>query len=85
MSRIGDQLTLALDDVRLQRVVEPWEGRSPRELTAAYERFILKAQAVKNMGDVYDGEQFDLWLPAKKAPRVSRWAPSLLPLPRRVK
>jgi len=42
--RIGEQLALRLDDVRLKRVVqEPWNGVSPRELTKAFQTFKLSA------------------------------------------
>ena len=41
-SRVGEQLTLSLDDVRSQSL-EPWEGRSPRELTKAWKTFKLSA------------------------------------------
>ena len=41
---VGSQLELELDDTLLEGlVVEPWGGRSPRELTAAFERFSLGA------------------------------------------
>ena len=43
-SRKGEQLVLSLDDVRLRRVVDPWDGQSPRVLTAAYKRFSFKTQ-----------------------------------------
>ncbi len=81
----GDQLELALDDVRLRSSGRPWGGRSPRELTSAYKRFILQPRAEKSVSDfVSDENQLDLWLAIKKAPRVLlyRGAPSLLPLPR---
>ncbi len=77
MSRIGEQLELRFPgEVEPSRV--PWGGVSPRELTAAYKRSILKAQAVKSMGDDFDVDQYDLWLPIKKAPRVCRGAPLLV-------
>ena len=41
--RIGEQYVLALDDVRLKRAVEPWEGTSPRALTKAAKMFKLSA------------------------------------------
>ncbi len=80
--REGEQLDLFVSKgVVLARV--PWAGQSPRVLTASYRQFILKAQAVKSVSDFVDPGQYDLWLPKKKAPRVNRGAPSLLPLPRR--
>ena len=38
--RVGDQYELVLDDVRS---VVPWEGKSPRELTRAFQTFSLGA------------------------------------------
>ena len=70
---ISDQLALALDDVRLKT---PWGGASPRELTAAYLRFTLKAQAAKSMSDFVDPEQCDLFA-QKKAPWIYQGAPLL--------
>ncbi len=58
----------------------PWEGRSPRALTRGRKRFIFEAQAWKSVGEAVDPEQYDLWLPIKKAPRIYRGAPLLLPL-----
>jgi len=50
-------------------------------LTAAYERFTLKAQADKSViANDCDENQFDLWLPVKKAPWKYQGAPSLVPL-----
>ena len=78
--RIGDQLELRLPGlVDLSR--EPWEGRSPRGLTRVALSTIFKAQAEKSTGDfVRDENQYDLWLPVKKAPRKYRGAPLLLAL-----
>ncbi len=76
-TRPSVQLELSLDDVRLQRVVAPWKGVSPRVLTRAYERFTLKAQAAKNTSGCVDPDQYDLWLPAKKAPWIYQGAPLL--------
>ncbi len=57
----------------------PWGGRSPRGLTRVALSLIFKAQAEKNVSDVYvDPAQYDLWLTAKKAPRKYRGAPLLL-------
>jgi len=79
-SRVGEQLVLSLDDVRLQRVVEPWDGRSPRVLTAAYERFTLKAQAAKKRERFASCGQLELWPTEEEGPPVYRGAPLLLPL-----
>jgi len=81
--REGDQLELwTARELGLHRV--PWEGQSPRVLTACYKRFIFKARAAKSMSEFVNPDQGDLWLPMKNAPRVvSRGAPSLLPLPKR--
>ena len=79
-SRVGDQLELALDDVRLQRRVAPWGGRSPRELTRAHRRFTLKAQAAKSMGDVFrDVAQLALF-ELVEGPPLYRGAPLLFEL-----
>ena len=72
----GRQLELALDD---ELVVVPWGGGSPRELTAAYERFILQPRAEKSVSDCDQLDMFDLRLPAKKGPSVYRGAPLLVP------
>ncbi len=56
----------------------PWEGRSPRELTEGYKRFTLKAQAAKSVSGPKDSDQYDLWLPMKKAPWKYQGAPLLL-------
>ena len=55
----------------------PWGGRSPRVLTAGYARFTLKAQAAKSTSDSVDPEQYDFWLPIKKAPWIYQGAPLL--------
>ena len=87
-SSSSDQLVLSLDDVRLQRVVIPWGGQSPRVLTAAYVRFKLPAQGGGHEVDPRQVEMFAEFgrvpIRKEKAPRGrSRGAPSLLPLPRR--
>ena len=56
---------------------EPWGGRSPRVLTAAYARFILKAQVAKSVSDFVDAEQYDFWRRMKKAPWIYQGAPLL--------
>jgi len=55
----------------------PWEGRSPRALTRGSKMFTLKAQAAKSVSDFVDDDQFDLWLPVKKAPWEYQGAPLL--------
>jgi len=84
-SRIGDQLTLpGFEAVVVGASKLPWGGRSPRALTRGYKRFILKPRAKKSVSDfVSDENQYDLWLPVKKAPFVYDGAPSLLPLDHR--
>jgi len=78
VSRVGEQLALSLDDVRLQI---PWNGVSPRVLTAAYARFTLKAQAAKSTSDLFsDGAQLDLLERQKDRPLYEGAVP-LLPLP----
>ncbi len=58
----------------------PWSGRSPRELTRVANSAIFKAQAGKSTSDfVRDENQYDLWLPVKKAPPVYGGAPLLIP------
>ena len=42
-SRVGEQLELVLLDKRLKRVVRPWGGRSPRDLTRSSRMFKLGA------------------------------------------
>ncbi len=59
---------------------EPWEGVAPRVLTAGYLKGIFKAQAEKSVSDFVDPNQYDLWLPVKKAPWKYQGAPSLRPL-----
>ncbi len=76
-SRVGDQLYFegfeGPEDLRA-----PWANRSPRELTASYKMFILKAQAGKSASGCVDPEQCDLWLPRKKRPFVYDGAPLLV-------
>ena len=58
VSRIGEQLVLSLDDVRLKI---SWDGRSPRGLTRACNNVIFKAQAAKSVSDfAIDPRQLDL-------------------------
>jgi len=59
---------------------EPWGGVSPRGLTRSYKRFNLPAWAEKRMVVYVDPEQYDLWLPMKRAPSEYFGAPLLLPL-----
>jgi len=87
MLRKGEQLVLSLDDVRLQRVVVPWDGRSPRVLTKAYARYILKAQGGGREVDPRQFEMFEMFgrvpVREKRAPGLLTGAPSLRPLPKR--
>jgi len=77
-SRTGDQLELALDDVRLQLVVEPWGGLSPRALTRGYERFNLKAQAAKSVSEFVSCDQLEFWPAQIEGPPVYLGAPLLI-------
>ena len=70
------QLELELGD---RRVRIPWEGTLPRALTRCAQSFIFKAQAAKGRPQINSGDQFDMWLPTKKAPQLYRGAPLLLP------
>jgi len=80
-SRIGEQLELRLPGMLCMHEM-PWGGRSPRELTAAYKRVTLKAQAAKSTSDfVSDPRQLDLWLTKEKAPEIYSGAPLLRVLP----
>ena len=56
---------------------DPWEGVSPRELTAAYKQFTLKAQAEKNTSG---GDRADVRykLPEAKKRLPEKGAPLLL-------
>ena len=83
MLREGEQLVLSLDDFRLQRVRVPWGGRSPRVLTAAYERFKLKAQGGGREVDIRQVEMFAEFgrVPVGKERAPYRGAPSLRRLP----
>jgi len=74
----SDQLVLALDDVRLKRAVEPWGGRSPRELTRGYESFIFRRKAGKSVSELVSGDQLELWPSDEEGPPVYRGAPLLL-------
>ncbi len=81
-SRVGDQLELWGDDERVPKGEVPWGGQSPRELTRGYalgldKGFILKTQGAKSVGDDGACEQYDLWLPIKKAPWKYQGAPLL--------
>ena len=59
-SRVGDQFELALDDVRLKCSPEPWEGRSPRDLTRVALSGIFKARAGR-LTDFIRFGQYDLF------------------------
>ena len=68
---VGSQLWLWPEEV--------WQGVSPRALTAGYVLNIFKAWPQKSVSDFVDSDQYDLWLPAKKAPWVYQGAPLLVP------
>ena len=82
--RVGEQLGLSLDDVRLKRRVELWGGVSPRVLTRSYNRFTLKAQGGGHGVDFRQVEMFRQFgrVPIRKK-RNSAFggAPTLQPLP----
>ncbi len=74
----GDLRQLELFEVPVvDRSKLPWQGRSPRALTRGFERFTLKAQAAKSTSDFVSDDQFNLWLPMKKAPWKYQGAPLL--------
>jgi len=72
-SRIGEQLVLSLDDVRLKRVVVPWDGLSPRDLTRAGLRRILTAQ---DGGHEVDPRQVEMFARFGRAPIQKGRAPA---------
>ena len=75
---VSDRLQLSLwGSEEAEHSQAPWGGRSPRELTSAYTRFTLKAQADKSVSDFVDVDQYDLWLTIKKAPWIYQGAPLL--------
>jgi len=49
LSPVGDQLELALDDVRVKI---PWEGQSPRGLTEAGMSLFSRQEPQKSMSDL---------------------------------
>ena len=72
------QVYLELDD---RRRVVPWDGRSPRELTRAWNTFTLKAQAGRVHERACIGrEQLMLVFENKSSRGGSSGAPLLLPL-----
>ena len=63
----------------------PWAGQSPRVLTSAYKRFILKPEAQKRERFVIDLCQLNMFQEATTgAPHQYGGSPSLLPLPKRI-
>ena len=72
-----EQREFELDDVRL---VLPWGGRSPRELTRARVSFIFKAGAVKKRERIRDPRQLDLFERAVEGPFVYEGVPLLFGL-----
>ena len=85
MSRVGDQLVLSLDDVRVKRAVVPWDGQSPRVLTAAYQKYKLKPQGGGHEVDIRQVEMFAKFgrvpIQTERAPEIYSGAPSLRRLP----
>ena len=78
----GEQLQLALNDVRLSLGhEEPWGGRSPRDLTRGGLVRIFKAQAEKSVSDFVSCDQFSLRLVYQKSGPLYEGAAPLLPLP----
>ena len=75
----SDQLILpGIEEAVVGSLRVPWGGRSPRALTKAHERFILKTQGAKSVSDfAFDENQYDLWLTIKKAPWRYQGAPLL--------
>ena len=57
----------------------PWQGQSSRVLTRSRKALFLRREPQKDDCFFVDPDQFDLWLTAKKAPRIYRGAPLLLP------
>ncbi len=86
--RVSDQLDLwdgtgvhGLDVKTL-----PWEGRSPRGLTQAGLSPIFKPRGAKSTSDFFSDEnQLEFWDDQKRGSAIYRGAPSLLPLPRRIR
>ncbi len=79
--RVGDQLEFEGEGWLTAGVGHPlpWGGRSPRALTRGYERFTLKAQAAKARAILLpDENQYDLWVPIRRAPAIYAGAPLLL-------
>jgi len=77
----GEQLSLFEGGLPALRI--PWDGCSPRELTRAYNTFILKARAAKSTSAIIDPGQLELWPINEKAPWKYRGAPLLKGSPRR--
>ncbi len=73
----GEMYHLPISDQLWLWEEEPFEGMSPRVLTAGYALGILKAQAAKSTSDFVDPEQYDLWLTMEKAPWSYQGAPLL--------
>ena len=61
---------------------EPWDGRSPRSLTRVGLGLFSEQERQKSDRFFVDPDQTDMFRRRqKKAPRVSRGAPLLVPLP----
>ncbi len=70
------QLELDLTD---PRVVVPWGGQAPRDLTRVALSPIFKRECPRTSVVFSDPEQFEMWatVPIKKGPRLYEGAPSL--------
>jgi len=73
----SEPLELALND---ERLVLPWRGQSPRDLTRARKALFLKRERQKDERFFVDPRQFDLFEDARKGPPRYEGAPSLIPL-----
>ena len=58
----------------------PWQGQSPRALTRVAKALFLRPEPQKDDRFFADPDQTDLFHAAKKGPRASLGAPTLLPL-----
>ncbi len=73
------QFELGLGDLR---VMIPWDGKSPRDLTRARIALFSKRERQKDDRFFVDSVQYDLFLAAIPGRLQYGGAPSLLPLPR---
>ncbi len=77
-----EQLELGLEDLRK---AVPWAGRSPRDLTRVRNLLFFKRELQKDDRFFVDPNQYDLFRAAITGRPLYGGAPSLLPLPRRIK